>query len=101
MMMKRLGTALVAMAIVAAVPGVAVAQETTERPATDREVVRHDPTEWIDGVKTRALEAIEKRLSTISELEAAINIRDRDGGPRHSVAWRAPLSSWRPGGTGR
>lgn len=78
MMMKRLMTAALAALILAAVPGVAVAQEatTTERSTEAREdqatvAERHGT--WIEKLKARALEAIEKRLTTIDDLEAAIN----------------------------
>ncbi|MDH3607062.1 MAG: hypothetical protein OER12_08695 [Acidimicrobiia bacterium] len=72
--MKRLVTAGLAVAILAAVPGVAVAQEAPARPTNEQEVTRADRgAQWVDALKSRALEAIEKRLVTIGELEAAIN----------------------------
>lgn len=74
MMMKRLVTAGLAVAILAAVPGVAVAQEAPARPTTEQEATRADRgAEWVETLKSRALEAIEKRLVTIGELEAAVN----------------------------
>jgi hypothetical protein len=81
MMMKRTVTAALAVLIVAAVPGVAVAQETatTERPAAtaDRqETAAEREARWIGNIKARALEAIEKRLVTIDNLERAIDRSD-------------------------
>ncbi len=78
MMMKRLTTVALAVAMLAAVPGVAVAQEgaTVDRQAPARSAdgtadERH--AQWVATIKARALEAIDKRLGTISDLEAAID----------------------------
>lgn len=73
-MMKRTVTAMLAALLIAAVPGVAFAQEAPERPAQEREVDRAEQeARWIGQVKARALEAIKKRLVTIDELQAAID----------------------------
>lgn len=88
MTMKRLMTAALAALILAAVPGVAVAQEatTTERSTEAREdqatgAERHGV--WIEKLKARAIEAIDKRLTTIDDLEAAIN-RSASVDPDHA-----------------
>lgn len=88
MMMKRLMTAALAALILAAVPGVAVAQEpsTTERSTEardDQATVAERHAVWIEKVKARALEAIDKRLATIDDLEAAIN-RSANVDPGHA-----------------
>ncbi len=89
MMMKRLMTAALAVLILAAVPGVAVAQETTtttERPAEapDRqETAAEREARWFETIKARALKAIEKRLGTIDNLQAAIN-RSASVDPDHA-----------------
>jgi len=75
-MMKRLSTVALAALILATVPGAALAQETTttERPAEDRQAADTERrAEWFAALQTRALDAIEKRLGTIDDLEAAIN----------------------------
>lgn len=75
MTMKRLATAALAALILAATPGTAFAQADPVAP--DRAVTEADRpvTEagWVEKVKTRALEAIEKRLVTLAELEIAID----------------------------
>ena len=92
MIMKRVITTSVAVAILAAVPGVAVAQEAPERYATQHQDAGRVEREadWIEQVKTRALEAIEKRLETIGELEAAIN-RSETVGPDHAATLLSEL----------
>jgi hypothetical protein len=88
MMMKRLMTAALAALILAATPGVALAQEstTTERSTESREdeaTVAEREAVWIEKIKARALEAIEKRLTTIDDLERAIN-RSENIDPDHA-----------------
>ncbi len=76
MTMKRLTTVALAALMLATVPGAALAQETatTERPTEDRQAaVAEREARWLDALKTRSLEAIEKRLATIDDLEGAIN----------------------------
>jgi hypothetical protein len=88
MMMKRMMTAAVAALILAATPGVALAQESTatERSTEarqDQATVAEREADWIEKIKARALEAIEKRLTTIDDLEAAIN-RSENIDPDHA-----------------
>ena len=86
MMMKRMITAALAVLVLAAMPGVALAQEATtdeEAPAVvqqrtttdeDRAAARAEAeAAWLTTVKARALEAIEKRLVTLAELEVKID----------------------------
>jgi hypothetical protein len=81
MMMKRLTTAVLATLMLAAAPGVASAQETS---TADPEVRAQEGSEaqierdgrWFDALQARALEAIDQRLATIAELEAAIERSD-------------------------
>ena len=79
-MMKRITIATLAVLLLAAVPGVAVAQEsppaTSERSTVDqeREATRAEvEAAWVEKIKARALEAIDKRLKTLAELESAIS----------------------------
>ena len=73
MMMKRTMTGLLAVSMLAAVPGVATAQEsTTDRPVQTRDTAEPE-VDRAARVKARALEAIDKRLVTIDELTAAVN----------------------------
>jgi len=76
MMTKRLVTAALAALILATVPGAALAQEvtTTERTQQQPDVERAG--RWVEAVKERALEAIDKRLDTIDDLEGAIERSD-------------------------
>jgi hypothetical protein len=71
-----LTTVALAALVLAATPGLAVAQDTTttERQTEDRQAADAERrAEWFDQLQTRALEAIEKRLATIGELQAAVN----------------------------
>lgn len=75
--MKRITIALLALLIVAATPGAALAQEdpstTTSTVRDGAEAARAEAeAAWLDAVKARALEAIEKRLTTLANLEDAI-----------------------------
>lgn len=75
-MMKRLTIAVLACFMIAAVPGVAAAQEqpAPEQTQAPTEAGRAETeTKWVETVKARALEAIEKRLVTLAELEERIN----------------------------
>ena len=77
MTVKRMTTTAVAALMLATVPGVAMAQETTTtEPITqtqDRDTTALERgADWIERIRARALEAIEKRLTTIDELEVAI-----------------------------
>ncbi|MBT8165639.1 MAG: hypothetical protein HKO63_02800 [Acidimicrobiia bacterium] len=75
-MMKRLTTVALAALVLAATPGMAIAQDTTttERQTEDRQVADAERrAEWFATLQQRALEAIEKRLATIDNLETAIN----------------------------
>lgn len=75
-MMKRMTVMALALLVLASVPGTALAQDAPERATVDqaeRDAVIADRThEWVEKVKARALEAIDKRLATINDLEAAI-----------------------------
>lgn len=77
-MMKRLTIVVLAMLVLAAMPGTALAQETnqTDRPTTNRPVTEEERearlAAHIEQIKARALEAIKKRLATVAELEAAV-----------------------------
>jgi hypothetical protein len=79
MMMKRLAIAVLAALVLATMPGAAFAQEdpvTAARPAAGASPIADRPAteaEWVEKVKTWALEAIEKRLVTLAELEIAID----------------------------
>jgi hypothetical protein len=86
--MKRLMATALAALILAAVPGVAVAQETTTTQRTteapgDQAATAEREADWINRLKTRALEAIDKRLATIDDLEAAID-RSQTVHPGHA-----------------
>ena len=84
-MMKRMTTAALATLMVAVMPGVASAQEqTTEEPPAivryreatqaEREATRAETAaKWVETIKARALEAVDKRLATIADLQAAID----------------------------
>jgi hypothetical protein len=103
-MMKRLTTATLAVLMVAALPGVAAAQEqTTEEPPAvvqnretaqaDREAIRAETeAKWVETVKARALEAIDKRLATIADLQAAID-RSETVDPDHAGRLKGELQS--------
>lgn len=76
-MMKRMTVIALAMFVLASIPGTALAQEEVpERSATAEQredEFGHREAEWIEKIKTRALEAIDKRLATIDNLQAKIN----------------------------
>lgn len=76
-MMKRLTIAVLALLMVAAMPGVAAAQEQAPAQTETQTRTEADRAEaearWIETVKARALEAIEKRLVTLANLENAID----------------------------
>lgn len=103
-MMKRLTTATLAALMVAVMPGIATAQEpTTEEPPpvvqdreatqTEREAIRAETeANWVNTVKARALEAIEKRLATIADLQAAID-RSETVDPDHAGRLKGELQS--------
>jgi len=81
MTMKRLMTAALAALILAAVPGMAAAQEAPpgERATEAREdqaATAQRQADFVNRLKARALEAIDERLVTIDELEAAIDRSD-------------------------
>lgn len=81
MMMKRLTTAALATLMLAAVPGVASAQETSTSDPQIRAQERSQAeierdSRWFDALQARALEAIDERLATIAKLEAAIERSD-------------------------
>lgn len=76
MMMKRLTMVALAALVLAATPGVAFAQDTTTatRQTEDRQAAESERrAEWFASLQQRALDAIEKRLATVGDLEAAIN----------------------------
>jgi hypothetical protein len=73
MMMKRMMTGLLAVSMLASMPGVAAAQESTTHRTVQTQGGAERVVDWVAKVKARALEAIDKRLVTIDELEAAIN----------------------------
>jgi len=88
MTMKRLMTAALAALMLAAVPGVAAAQESaTAERSTDARGQEATTAEreagWIETIRSRALEAIDKRQATIDDLEAAIN-RSASVDPGHA-----------------
>ncbi|MGI9647398.1 MAG: hypothetical protein ACR2OI_02650, partial [Acidimicrobiia bacterium] len=103
-MMKRLTTAALAVLMVAVMPGVANAQEqTTEEPPpvvqdreateAEREAIRAETeAKWVEIVKARALEAVDKRLGTIDDLQAAIDRSDTVE-PDHAGRLKGELQS--------
>lgn len=84
MTVKRTAAMAVAVLMLAAMPGAALAQEqpaeevprTQERAATPEERAAQRvaiEADWVEKLKARALEAIDKRLATLAELERVIN----------------------------
>ena len=108
MKMKRIATAALAVLIVAGLPGVAAAQDasTDEPPAVvqDREAAQADrqatraetEARWVEAVKARALEATDKRLATIDDLQAAID-RSQTVEPDHAGRLKGELQSSQSG----
>ncbi|NNF11387.1 MAG: hypothetical protein HKN74_13995 [Acidimicrobiia bacterium] len=75
---KRLISTGLAALVLATVPGVAYAQEAppdtapVERPTAAEGARAEAEARWFETLQARALEAIEKRLATLDDLEAAI-----------------------------
>lgn len=80
-MMKKTTAAGLALSLVLALPGVALAQETATDSTTDTTVVQEQMTEeqrvqLVEEIKERAQKAIERRLETIDRLRGALNERN-------------------------
>ena len=80
-MMKKTTAAGLALSLVLALPGVALAQEAATDQTTDSTVVQEQMTEeqrvqLVDQIKERAQAAIDRRLDTIDRLRAALNERN-------------------------
>ena len=97
-MMKRMTVVALALFLLASVPGTALAQEESpERGSTVEQADREAEfaareAEWVDKLKARAIEAIDKRLVTIGELEAAVSSSEAVT-PEHAEALLAELRS--------